>query len=315
MAGLQRSTRLAGTPQHRMSDHDAERRRKKLALGTVQFGKAYGVANESGQVAPEVVTAILECARKGGIDTLDTAAAYGNSEAVLGASGVAGWRIITKLPPLPPDVSDVRGWIAREIKESLDRLRVARLDGLILHRPGDLLGPAGQEYRDALDAAREACFVDAVGVSIYAPAELDALWPVFRPALVQAPLSVLDRRLIHSGWLDRLHAAGVRVHTRSSFLQGLLLMPPEKRPAYFQPWTAMLDEWQAWCREAHCSPLQAALAFCLEQAGVERVVVGVDAVPQLNEILDAAGRPVAKPPVSLASDDVALIEPSRWTLE
>lgn len=57
---------------------------KRLALGTVQFGLPYGVANQQGQVSMETATAILDCARANGIDTLDTAIAYGESEQNLG---------------------------------------------------------------------------------------------------------------------------------------------------------------------------------------------------------------------------------------
>ena len=287
---------------------------RRLALGTVQFGRAYGVANNDGQVPFEVVDAILERAKRGGIDTLDTAVAYGTSEQVLGRRGVAEWRIVTKLPPLPPDVSDVGGWVSREIAGSLTRLNVSRLQGLMLHRPSDLLGASGAEYRAALYAARDSGAVESLGVSIYSPSELDALWPVFQPTLVQAPLNVLDRRLIRSNWLERLQAERVRVHTRSAFLQGLLLMPGERRPHYFRPWSHLLDNWTAWCRDAGCSPLRAAIGFPLSQPGVERVVVGVDSVAQLEEILDAAGPGCIAPPDELHSDDLALLEPSRWKL-
>ncbi|MGH6959261.1 MAG: aldo/keto reductase, partial [Dongiaceae bacterium] len=74
----------------------------KLALGTVQFGIAYGVTNEHGQVPAADVARLVEIAVAGGITLLDTAAAYGESETVLGA--VAGdqsmLRIVSKIPPV-----------------------------------------------------------------------------------------------------------------------------------------------------------------------------------------------------------------------
>ncbi|MDZ7809365.1 MAG: aldo/keto reductase [Arhodomonas sp.] len=71
----------------------------KLALGTVQFGLDYGVANASGQVPVDEVRRILALARESGVDTLDTAAAYGESEAVLGAAGAGDFRLVTKISP------------------------------------------------------------------------------------------------------------------------------------------------------------------------------------------------------------------------
>ena len=68
----------------------------RIALGTVQFGLRYGIANRTGQVTPEQAGEILEIARAASIDTLDTAIDYGESELRLGGAGVAGFRIVTK---------------------------------------------------------------------------------------------------------------------------------------------------------------------------------------------------------------------------
>ena len=73
----------------------------KIALGTVQFGLNYGVANDAGQVTVEEVKKTLARATDFKISTLDTAAAYGNSEEVLGKVGVSNWDVITKVPSVP----------------------------------------------------------------------------------------------------------------------------------------------------------------------------------------------------------------------
>lgn len=56
----------------------------RLALGTVQFGLDYGISNHTGEVADAELDAILTLARKLGMDTLDTAQAYGKAETRLG---------------------------------------------------------------------------------------------------------------------------------------------------------------------------------------------------------------------------------------
>jgi aryl-alcohol dehydrogenase-like predicted oxidoreductase len=287
----------------------------RLALGTVQFGLPYGVANDSGQVNPAAVATILGRARTAGVDTLDTAANYGGSEACLGAVGVANWHVITKLPGLPSDVGDVGQWVEAQLMGSLRRLGVARLHGLLLHRPADLHGPHGRKLVEALEFHRTLGRTRSLGVSIYDPAELDALCNVWNPDIVQAPCNVLDRRLIHSGWLERLNRTGVRVHIRSIFLQGLLLMSASRRPAWFKPWSDLLDRWESWCAENEMTPLVAAMAFGRSLPGVERIVVGVDSMPQLEEILTASAAEAVAVPEDLSSTDRDLIEPSRWKLQ
>ena len=49
----------------------------KIALGTVQFGLDYGVNNKRGKIPADEVFRILDKAAEAGIDTLDTAHAYG----------------------------------------------------------------------------------------------------------------------------------------------------------------------------------------------------------------------------------------------
>jgi aryl-alcohol dehydrogenase-like predicted oxidoreductase len=284
----------------------------RFALGTAQFGLDYGVANRSGQVGQSEVAAILCCAAAAGIDTLDTAIAYGQSEASLGLVGMTGWRVITKLPPLPHDISDVPRWIDDQIGGSLRRLGITQLEAVLLHSSRDLLGRHRDTYLRTLSDVKSAGLTRAVGVSIYEPAELDDLWPIWRPDIVQAPCNVLDRRLTRSGWLERLSRHGVRVHVRSAFLQGLLLMPPERRPDGFEPWSAVLDRWSAWCNGRGVSPLQGALAFVQALNGVEFVVVGVDAVEQLQQILALSTGAEPPPPEDMFSEDRNLIDPSRW---
>jgi len=68
----------------------------KLGLGTVQFGQAYGVSNRTGQVSSDDVRTILDRAAAAGIRVLDTAANYGEAEAVLAGQNTQPFRIVTK---------------------------------------------------------------------------------------------------------------------------------------------------------------------------------------------------------------------------
>ena len=56
----------------------------RLAIGTVQFGMDYGIANQNGKVNANQIQSILDFAHEKGINVLDTAKAYGNSEKSIG---------------------------------------------------------------------------------------------------------------------------------------------------------------------------------------------------------------------------------------
>ena len=284
----------------------------KLALGTVQFGLDYGVANRSGRVADAVAGAILRLARSNGIDTLDTAIAYGKSEAVLGGVGVADWKIVSKLPPVPDGIADVAAWARQQVLGTLDRLRVPQLHAVLLHRPAQLHEPVGPALLDALHRLKAEGLARGIGISIYAADELPALTALAHFDLVQAPLNIVDRRLLDSGWAARLHEAGTEVHTRSAFMQGLLLMPPAERPAKFDRWSPLWQAWGAWLAANDLSALEACIRFPLSIPGVDRVVVGVDGVDHLEQILLAAGGPLPPPPTWPPLTDDRLLDPSTW---
>src|SRR5579871_3835584 len=106
---------------------------QRLALGTAQLGQRYGITNRSGQPAWEEARGIVDHARTAGIDTVDTAIVYGDSEAILGRVGIGGLRIVTKLPALPQEEADVSGGVRAQVTGSLSRLRCGRLYALMLH--------------------------------------------------------------------------------------------------------------------------------------------------------------------------------------
>ena len=279
----------------------------KLALGTVQFGLNYGIANQTGQVPPQEVASIIELAREAGIGMLDTAIAYGESEARLGACGVNDFRVVSKLPS-SVGVPDIAGMV----ELSLERLGVTSLYGILLHRSEDLAGPDGARIYAGLCDLKLRGLANKIGVSIYDPQELDLLADRFKFDIVQAPYNIVDRRLETSGWLSRLKGDDIEVHTRSAFLQGLLLMKPGQRPERFSRWTALWSGWDSWLSETQTSALQGALGFVLGNGAVDQVVVGVDSKVQLVDILGAAGTSVDPAPAWLANGDPDLINPSRW---
>ena len=190
----------------------------KIALGTVQFGLEYGVANTKGRVPEETAQDILSLARELGVDTLDTAAAYGTSEEVLGRTGVDAFKVISKVPPGTEHIEKPANWVKRCIDQSLSNLRCDSLYGLLLHRPLDLLQSNGRELYDALVDIKRQGLAKKIGISVYGPDDLDKL-ATFDFDLVQAPMNILDRRLKNSGWLVSLFL------TMIIYLTLLLLQP------------------------------------------------------------------------------------------
>ena len=284
----------------------------KLALGTVQFGLPYGIANQAGQVSRSEAKTMLQLALANGMDTLDTAIAYGDSEKCLGELGTQGFKVVTKLPALPDSCMDVSGWVEQQVNASLLRLGVSEVYGLLLHRSDQLIGSNGVALYKALQTLKENGQVKKVGISIYSPSELAVLMPRYRFDLVQAPFNLVDQRLYSSGWMQRLKDDNVEIHTRSAFLQGLLLMNQSDIPSKFLKWDSLWRTWHKWLADSRISAVQACLAFPLSFSEIDRVIVGADSVSQLSQIISATKRPTNLNLPNMQCDDEDLISPARW---
>ncbi len=284
----------------------------KLALGTAQFGMSYGVTNVTGKVGFSEVTKILTEAAKKDVDCIDTAINYGGSESCLGEAGVDDFNVITKLPRLPDNEMNISEWVRTELDGSIKRLNRCSIYALILHHPSDLLGKYGEILYRALQHAKNVGLVEKVGISIYSPSELDMIASKFRLDLVQAPFNLIDRRLETSGWLRRLSEMGVEVHTRSVFLQGLLLVDVESLPEYFSPWRPVFTKWREWVEQSAFDPLQACLLFAQSKPQIQRVIVGVDSRDQFMDILSASTSVQCRDWPDVACNDEMLINPSNW---
>ena len=284
----------------------------RIALGTVQFGLPYGVANKTGQVTQLAAKTILKLAKENGTDTLDTAIAYGESEACLGEVGVHDFKVVTKIPAVPDDCIDVCNWVQEQVNESLARLGVSSVYGLLLHDSLQLLEKDGKALYRSLKKLKATGQVQKIGVSICSPKELELLTPYFDFDLVQAPFNIFDRRLSDSGWLYRLKVMDVEVHVRSAFLQGLLLIPRNKVPEKFVPWNELFNSWHEWLSYNSVSAIQVCLAYALSFPEIDRVIVGVDSVKQLQQIINVTEIIVPNGFPDLHCEDENLINPACW---
>ena len=258
------------------------------------------------------VRGILSLARSSGIDTLDTAIAYGSSEACIGQVGVEEFKVITKLPSLPENIIDVRHWVHDEIQASLQRLNVDTVYAVLLHHPHQLLGSKGKLLYEALMQLKTEGVAQKVGVSIYNPSELDSVMSMFMVDLVQAPFNLIDQRLQSSGWLQKLDDSGVEVHARSAFLQGLLLMPTIAIPEKFKHWLPLFDSWHDWLDDNNISAVHACMGFVRSYSQIAKIVVGVESATQLEELIQAEKLSPMKNWPDISSVDESLINPSYW---
>jgi aryl-alcohol dehydrogenase-like predicted oxidoreductase len=253
----------------------------KVGLGTVQFGIDYGISNGSGKTSKQEASKILALAKQHGISLLDTAPAYGESEALLGEIGVTDFNVVSKFNGNQKGVS-----VAEELKRSLIALRLKNLYGYISHNVANVLAEPGL-WKQLVELKGNG-LVTKLGMSFYYPGQLQQIWDLdITPDLVQLPYNLLDRKF--EACFSRLKDEGTEIHIRSVFLQGLFFMEPDVIPAKLtslqQPLSAIRDV----ARRSGMTTEELALNFVVRNPAVDYVIVGVNDARQMENNLRSLG--------------------------
>jgi aryl-alcohol dehydrogenase-like predicted oxidoreductase len=102
---------------------------------------------------------------------------------------------------------------------------------------------------------------------------------------VQFPFSVFDRRF--EPYFSALRDMKVEMHVRSVFLQGLAFMDPAEVPRHLQDAVEKVRDLRAIAASSRASISSICLQFVLSRQEIDRVVIGVDSLENLQENLDA----------------------------
>jgi aryl-alcohol dehydrogenase-like predicted oxidoreductase len=118
--------------------------------------------------------------------------------------------------------------------------------------------------------------------------------------------------MIDSGMFEILSKKKIEIHSRSVFLQGLLLMNSHSRPKKFAQWNKLWTLWSEWLNDNNLSALEASLRYAISVSEISNILVGVETKKQLKEIFEASSGYLPEIPYELCSDDELLLNPSNW---
>jgi len=254
----------------------------RLVLGTAQLGMYYGIANSSGKPDQSVATAIISEALAHGICQFDTAQGYGDSEDVLGRALAdqrrkERIRIVSKLPPVLGNPS--RESLRESIEQSILKLGVNRLSGLMLHREDQLeLWDHGLGHM--MSSLVKDGLVEQIGVSVYSPEKALQALEKDDIHIIQVPSNILDARFENSGVFYCATRLGKTVYVRSIFLQGLLLM--EQLPQHMHFASGYHNAVRSLAREFGITVCELALWYAREAYPQAKIVFGVDTPSQIQ---------------------------------
>ncbi|WP_462163520.1 aldo/keto reductase [Pseudoalteromonas xiamenensis] len=250
----------------------------KLVLGGAQFGLNYGVTNLDGKVSQQSLSEILTLAQKSGIKQIDTAPAYGDCENLLGQYASPRFEYISKVSHCEnPEQLEV------SVLESLSKLRVPYLNGLLFHNESTLLAPSGETLLKRAHELKTAGLVKNIGVSFYTSNLVSQIVSHCDLDFVQCPVNLLDQRFIADSITSLLAKRHIKLHTRSVFLQGLLAS--SSLPIKFQIYSKYFEAINALASQLACTPLTLALAIVAQNNHVDKVLVGCCSAEQLTQVV------------------------------
>ena len=156
----------------------------KIALGTVQWGLDYGIANTHGIPSDEALKSIFALANKNGIDLFDTAVQYGEAEKRVGQFSNPEHRIITKIGNFTPQNS-----LKIQLDNSFKHFKREKIYGCLFHDIEELT--KNNDLWTELLEYKATGKISKIGYSLYEPQELlDLLEAGLHPDLIQLPYSI-----------------------------------------------------------------------------------------------------------------------------
>ena len=212
----------------------------KIALGTAQFEKNYGINRNSKIFTFQEKKKLINFIKKSGIKMIDTASNYDTAEKDLGKIGVNKLDIVTKLPKLKKKI-EIKGQILSATYLSIKKLQVSSLYGILVHHFQDLISNSGKDYVNSLIALKRKGIVKKIGVSLYDIQDLKKIIKFWKPDIIQVPYNVFDQRLHNTSFLKIIKKNKIEVHARSIFLQGLLTRKSKKKK--FKKWNNFFESW------------------------------------------------------------------------
>jgi aryl-alcohol dehydrogenase-like predicted oxidoreductase len=247
----------------------------------------YGLG-EKNKPSEERSFTILDRAMELGVNTLDTADNYGESEPMIGrwlakrkAEGKELPWVITKLSYLKHRSYDiVRDDILRKTELAQQKLGMDTIDCLMIHSYEDYANDRDNVHKVFEELkAQKAYHYNAISAysrhdyGVIAESGFDA---------TQIPLNVFDWTQIDNGGMEKLQKSGMMVFTRSVFLQGLVFHTPEDLDPRMEFCFPYLRKFIALCKEFELDPAALALSFVLSLPGVTQAVMGCDNVSQVE---------------------------------
>ena len=294
-----------------------------FSLGTVQLGMDYGLGEHTAKPKKEYAFSLLDRALEKGVNMLDTANNYGDSERVIGE-----WlktvdddkkpMIVTKIGPFDHSSPEaLEADIYAQTEKCMQTLGIDVIDVLMIHDYADY-EKNPDILKKVFKALKESGKIRYTAISVYSRHDYAFVAESGFDA-VQIPLNIFDWSQIENGGIKALADAGMMIFTRSVFLQGLVFLKLEEIDPQMDFCIPYVKKFNALCEEFKLSPSVLAMSFALSVPGVTSLVLGCQTLEQLDnncEMIDSVRKltsdEMEKIHEAFADIDPRVIDPRCW---
>lgn len=279
---------------------------KRFIIGSANFEKTYGA--DPIKVNYNEVRKILYLAKKKNIFKIDTAEDYLKKKNVFKNINKQ-FKFFTKI------VFDSRSasleFCQKYLENHFKIFNTNMVETVYFHDTKILFSKDGKKIFKNLEVLKKKKYFRKIGFSIYNPDCLNHILPNYNFDAVQFPFNLLDRRVVMSGWYDKLKNLKIETHIRSVFLQGLLVNKLVIKNKYFKKWQKKFFVWFKYLEDKNISPIDYCLSDLLTY-DFDNIIIGVNNYNNLNEIINFNKIKKIDKEFNFKINDAELIDPRKW---
>ena len=219
--------------------------------------------------------------------------------------------IITKIKLPNPKPKNLNLWFENTLSESLNRLKVKKLYGLLIHDTSDLLYK-NKELLKLIQITKKKKIVSKLGISVYELGEISRTLKFWKPDIIQMPVNIFDHRFLKNNFLNKLKDLNIELHARSCFLQGVLLEKKIKIGNFKSK--KIFSSFLSWCENKQLSKLEACIHFVRKISQIDYLIIGFDNSSHLKDIINAFNKKLVSVPDDFINHEKNLIDPRKWKI-
>ena len=279
--------------------------KKRLVIGSANFTQKYGADQITLNYKEK--KKILNLAKKNDICEIDTAKAYlKNKDIFLNID--KKFKFSTKIMPDSKWMS--LEFCQKKLEDHFKNLNTNKIETLLFHDFKILFTKAGVNIFKNLEVLKKKKYFKKIGLSIYDTNCLHYINSNYNFDVVQCPYNILDKRILTTGWHDKLKNQGIEIHIRSIFLQGLLVNKSVYKKNYFKKWQRLFFNWFKNLENNNISPVDYCLSDLLNY-DFNKIIIGINNSENLKEIINF--KTIGKNKmINFNISDTKLIDPRNW---